>query len=104
MDKLRLYVWIALAAMVYICYFVWQQDYPPPTPEPEAATASAPQPSDQLPALPIEGAKRAESQTPKPAATPPTATPVAAASGEKISVMTDVFELTVSTQGGEIDR
>ncbi len=98
MDKLRLYVWIALAAVLYICYMTWQKDYPAPLPSPVTTIPLANTSTSSLPALPGTPA------TPPvaPVLTPSVVTPEIPA--EKITVRTDVLDLSISLQGGSLDR
>ena len=104
MDKLRLYVWIALAALLYVGYMMWQKDYPPP-PVPVASVAAQNTPTSSLPPLP------GEATAPPPAAIPAATTSVPtpkveepAVKAQKITVRTDVLDLSISLQGGELDR
>ena len=121
----RIYLWLALLAMVWLNYTQWQQDYGP---RPDAVTnttrtangAPAPAPSatgdlaNQVPqapkeAAPTTGTASSSSSAPTPAAaaevpgstasaTPDTATaPV-------IHVRTDVLDLDISTRGGTLQR
>jgi YidC/Oxa1 family membrane protein insertase len=104
MDKLRLYVWIALAAVLYICYMVWQQDYPPP-PQVDATSATT-APTNSLPVLPGEtSSPPTTSPSSSQATSAPPATPtVVSSNAAKVLVRTDVLDLSISTQGGELDR
>jgi YidC/Oxa1 family membrane protein insertase len=108
MDKLRLYVWIALAGAVYYLYITWQVDYPPPPP-PVPSAVSAPTASDALPALPSETPSIATAPLPAPAptTTAPTveaATAPPAATAKIIHVVTDVYDIDISSIGGELIR
>jgi YidC/Oxa1 family membrane protein insertase len=101
MDKLRPYVWIALAGLLYVTYLTWIQDYPL-APEPVAVAPPPAASISSLPALP--GAASVSSPTaPVPVATPSAVTaPIAPA--EKITVRTDVLDMTISLQGGDLER
>ncbi|MET0660567.1 MAG: membrane protein insertase YidC [Steroidobacteraceae bacterium] len=101
-DTQRVFVWAALAAVLFLNYVTWQRDYPPrPAPAPQT-TASPTQPSrDALPSLPSEANKPAPSAAPPPATT--TSQPAVAAA-PKIHVVTDVLDLDISTRGGELTR
>lgn len=111
MDKLRLYVWIALAGAVYYLYITWQVDYPPPPPLVPSAV-SAPTASDALPALPSEAPAIGSSITdaaslPAPAPSVENAAmpvPVAATPAKTIRVVTDVYDIDISNIGGELIR
>ncbi len=107
MDKLRLYVWIALAAVLFIGYTLWQQDYPPPIAPPVAAAPAASQSDNTLPTLPgsTNTATPPAVSQPTPSVVEPTSTvPTINPSAATIDVRTDVLDLSVSTQGGELDR
>src|SRR5688500_9788590 len=104
MDNQRLFVWAALALVLYLGYAAWQDDYAPRTPAP---TTSATAPStnttdgraDTLPTLPAhtEGTPQLS----------PTQQPAAGAQVEKaptIRVITDVLDMDISTRGGELQR
>jgi YidC/Oxa1 family membrane protein insertase len=104
MDKLRLYVWVALAGAIYYLYITWQVDYPPPPPAVPSQT-TAPTAASELPPLP------SEPQSSPIAATPATAIPAVEsvstptpAAAAPIRVTTDVFELDISRMGGELVR
>src|SRR5690242_19988204 len=106
MDKLRLYVWIALAGAVYYLYITWQVDYPPPPP-PTPSAVTAPTASDALPALPAD-TSAAAIPAPAPTATAPTVeaatAPTTVAAAKVIHVVTDVYDIDISTIGGELIR
>jgi len=106
MDKLRLSVWITLAALVYYLYIAWQVDYPPPPVQaPPASASQSATPTSTLPALPADAAQPVAS-LPTPATTHVAAAPPVAATAPaaKIEVRTDVLSLTISTQGGELQK
>ena len=110
MDNQRLFLWTGLALVLFLNYQAWQHDYAPspvtPSAESEALPKSAaPAPGTSLSdALPSIGAP--------PAANPATAAATSGAGGSvepvstpavpAIRVRTDVLELLISTQGGEI--
>jgi YidC/Oxa1 family membrane protein insertase len=109
MDNQRIFVWAALALVLWLNYTTWQRDYAPPiapaAAQPAGASGSAPAP-DTLPALPSGDA----SSTPTPthsAATPtPQQQPVEAADNKAsvVHVTTDVLSMDISTRGGELVR
>jgi YidC/Oxa1 family membrane protein insertase len=58
MDNQRIFIWAALALVLWMNYQAWQRDYAPP-PVPAATQSSATQrsqPADTLPQLPSEPA------------------------------------------------
>jgi len=109
MDNPRLYLWIAFALLLWMNVVQWERDYEKPAAAPAAAgSAAAPAAptaapaatsSSQLPALP-----------PDSGATAPAATTAAAAAGpapaeqRKVRIVTDVLDLDVSLQGGDLLR
>jgi len=107
MDNLRVVIWAALALVLYLNYSAWQADYAPAkTPTVTTTTAqsaSGAKTSQALPELPSEGAS---SSTPPPAsASIPAATTTASENTAPIvHVKTDVLDLDISTQGGELIR
>ena len=113
MDNQRLFLWTGLALVLFLNYQAWQHDYAPAAETPAAETpaaVTAPQPkgaapasggslSDALPAVGMPPASGAVAPAPAiDAAVGPASTPAAPA----IHVRTDVLDLLVSTQGGEI--
>jgi len=108
MDNQRLFLWTGLALVLFLNYQAWQHDYAPAPAAPAsetAAPAKAPPPaagSTLSDALPTVG--------PAPSGTPPAPAaageaavgPVAAPATPVVRVRTDVLELVISTQGGEI--
>jgi YidC/Oxa1 family membrane protein insertase len=109
MDNQRVFIWAALALVLYLNYTTWQRDYAPAPVAPaaaapsSAANGSAPA-EDTLPALP---SATEAAQQPQPSAAPaPSEQPVesAAAKSGVIRVTTDVLSMDISTRGGELVR
>ncbi|HUE49312.1 MAG TPA: membrane protein insertase YidC, partial [Steroidobacteraceae bacterium] len=115
----RLWLWVALAALLLVNYQTWIHDYAPP---PEAATASqaanaAPRAAapasdleSRIPAVPRaatpapgERAGQREAGAPAPSGAPGTA-PGSAAAAPRVRVRTDVLDLDVSTRGATLTR
>ena len=104
MDNQRIIAWGVLALLLWLGYVTWQKDYaPPPAPAAAQVAANAPRTSE-LPSLP-------GGDTPTPAngtAPVPTATPAVAsaapAQAATVRVRTDVLDITLSTQGGELQK
>lgn len=100
MDNLRVVIWAALALVLWLNYLTWQRDYAP-APQ-QAATvggeAAPPAVASDLPALPTETAPATAAGS---AATPP-ARNEAPASAPSIHIVTDVLDMKISTQGGEL--
>jgi YidC/Oxa1 family membrane protein insertase len=104
MDNARVFVWIALAAAVFMNITAWQAQFaakPTSTPTAAAGTKapiSDPE-SDVLPPLPT-----APTEAPPPATT---TTPVGEAplvSAKTVRVVTDVLDMDISARGGELLR
>jgi YidC/Oxa1 family membrane protein insertase len=121
----RIYLWIALALMVWLNYDMWQRDYGPRTDvitnttrvdNPTAATPTAASLANQLPQAPKEpaaatgtgasagrtdatGAARVAANAAVPA-------PSAADAGPAptVNIRTDVLDIDISTRGGTIQR
>ncbi|HVF17570.1 MAG TPA: membrane protein insertase YidC [Steroidobacteraceae bacterium] len=106
MDNQRLFLWAALALVLWLCYTTWQSDYatpPAPAVTQTQTEPGAPSPGstpESLPALP--SAQSAAPDAPAvPNAAPATAPLEKAAT---IRVLTDVLDLEISTRGGELLR
>ncbi|AMN48482.1 YidC/Oxa1 family membrane protein insertase [Steroidobacter denitrificans] len=107
MDNQRIFVWAALALVLWLNYQAWQRDYaPPPLPaaamqsaEPGAATTPASQ--DMLPDLP---ATPADAASDVEASSSNAATAVRAPEAPIITVTTDVLSIDISTRGGDLIR
>jgi YidC/Oxa1 family membrane protein insertase len=112
----RIYLWVALALMIWLNYQAWNTDYGP---RPEAITTTS-RPGNPPPNTPAAGdlanqipqapktstATSAESSAPS-AATTAVQTPAAAAETKAspvVHVHTDVLDLDISTRGGTIER
>jgi YidC/Oxa1 family membrane protein insertase len=107
MDNQRLFLWTGLALVLFLNYQAWQHDYAPPQPAPSTEIAALPKAaapkdgsslSDALPTLGAPASGTPAVPAPAGEATGPAAAPGAAA----VRVRTDVLELVISTQGGEI--
>jgi YidC/Oxa1 family membrane protein insertase len=109
MDNPRLYLWIGLALLVWMNIVQWNRDYGAPAAPPAAAATT--QAADataagqgQLPSVPT-----GEASAPSATALPPadgTAAAPAAAPGPtpRVRVITDVLDLDISLQGGDLVR
>ena len=110
MDNLRVVLWAALVAVLFFNYEAWQRDYglPPGTDTATASgTAATPKVShlDDLPSVAAPAAPGAMPAAVASAAAVPTAaldSAAAPAGGATITVRTDVLELKIAAQGGEI--
>jgi YidC/Oxa1 family membrane protein insertase len=114
----RLYLWIALAVVLWMNYTTWQRDYPP-LPAASTAVQSQTAPSKQQSSLANsipQGEQSTASGTPPAAAAPASAPPAAAAAGipaaepatsanaPLIHVHTDVYDIDISTSGGTVEQ
>jgi YidC/Oxa1 family membrane protein insertase len=97
MDNIRVFLWLTLLGMGWLTYTAWVADYgraanDAPTTQPGATPTSEP----TLPPL-TPSAEPAQQQAPQVAA------PVAP-SGELIRVRTDVLDVRIASQGGDLVR
>ena len=98
MDNIRVFLWLTLLGMAWLTYTAWQADYaPPPT-----VLTTPPQPGAQN--GPPSSAPPVLSDTPEQAPPPQTPEAPAAPTGELIRVRTDVLELRIASQGGDLVR
>src|SRR5690606_4719976 len=98
MDNQRVFVWAALALVLWLNYMAWQTDYAP-RPEPAASTLGEPVDENaELPEVPS-----AVGEVPAPTTQLEQRTQ-AAAQADIIRVTTDVLSLDISTRGGELVR
>ena len=109
----RIYLWVALALMVWLNYDAWQRDYAPPAaitnivqpanPNPATATSAPNDLANQIPqaSSPKESAPAAGATAPNTAQT--TSAP-AATTAPVVHVRTDVLDIDISTLGGTIQR
>src|SRR5512134_3420079 len=109
MDNPRIYLWIGLALLVWMNIIQWDRDYGQRAPTP--ATAPANVSGSSTPAAPAEGQlpplpSSDPTAPPSAAATPPGAPPATAVNegAPKIRVVTDVLDVDVSLQGGDLLR
>ena len=115
MDNPRLYLWIALGLLVWMNIIQWERDYgqraasAATTGANSSTAAPAQRPaasrgSNQLPALPSASAP-ASTVSPSTATTaPPVPTTPTNLSAPSVHVVTDVVDMDISLQGGELLR
>jgi YidC/Oxa1 family membrane protein insertase len=107
MDNQRVFVWAALALVLWLNYLAWERDYAPaPVVAPPAQTASTTQGApatkkDNLPELPAEAQTASSPEAPTASQAAPAQ---GAAEAEIIRVKTDVLDLDISTRGGDLIR
>lgn len=104
MDNKRIILWGAVGVLAWLNFITWERDYPPiVTPVSESTAASSLTPATtSVPALPTASASSASSAITAPAAD--VAAGAATTSGNKVRVITDVFDLDLNTRGGDIER
>ena len=104
MDNQRIIAWGVLSLLLWLGYVTWQKDYaPPPTAASQVAATPGPRTSE-LPSLPSSEATTPA--TTNAAAPAVTATPAVVAEGAAqaaiVRIHTDVLDVSLSTQGGEL--
>ena len=110
----RIFLWVALALLVWLNYDQWQRDYGP---RPEAITNITRPANSASPAAPNNDLADQIPQAPKPAAaaapagsaatateSATTAAPAESAAAPVVHIRTDVLDLDISTRGGTIER
>jgi YidC/Oxa1 family membrane protein insertase len=105
MDNVRLFLWAAFLAMLWLVYTTWTNDHAAPV-EPPAATTpggSTPQAADAEP-LPTLDPPGGAQQTSSSAVTTTPATSAAPAAADLIRVRTDVLDVEINLQGGDLVR
>src|SRR5436853_2761802 len=103
MDTQRLIAFVVFSFSALLLWDAWQKHTGPKPPLPVTATAPAgvPQPSAPLAG---PGAPTPPSATATPAATPAAPSSPVVSGGEPITVRTDLFDVELSTLGGDIRR
>ncbi|MGB5102656.1 MAG: membrane protein insertase YidC [Steroidobacteraceae bacterium] len=114
MDNPRIFLWIGLALLMWMNVIQWSRDYGPGS-TPPAATAQAPATvtgaapensgsATQLPAMPSADTAAGVPAATTPDATTATTPAVAASTAPRVRVVTDVLDLEISLQGGDLVR
>jgi YidC/Oxa1 family membrane protein insertase len=123
MGNIRVLLWAALAALIYMNYQAWTHDYPAApvvTSSLEAGSAKSAPLGDSVPQTASSGAPATASPVTTPSTavpgaadvptlgSPPTLTPPAPATDPAgaalLHVVTDVLDISINLKGGEIDR
>jgi YidC/Oxa1 family membrane protein insertase len=103
LNNIRLFLWLTLAGMAWLTYTAWMADY-------GARAGAAQPPTEQQSAVPSNDIPRAP---PTSGSQPPPQSQVqgqppqqqaVAATGELIHVRTDVLDLEIASQGGDLVR
>lgn len=103
MDNQRVFVWAALALVLWLNYLTWERDYAPAPPAAPAATttdANRAAPSETLPELPTESS----TDVPAAAGSEQPQAPSADHEAGIVRVVTDVLSMDISLKGGELIR
>jgi YidC/Oxa1 family membrane protein insertase len=105
----RIYLWIALALLLWLNYQAWMRDYAPQSlPATQAAQSRSPAPPDLSTSVPRADASAsaagAAASGAAPGAAPPAAASAAADTAPRVHVRTDVLDVDISTRGGTIER
>ncbi len=104
MDKLRIVLWGGVGVLLWLNLITWQRDYPPVAAVAETVAAPIAAPTT-VPSLPVASSSAASVAVAVDATqTPVTDEPAPVAVGSKIHVVTDVLDLDIHTQGGDIVR
>jgi YidC/Oxa1 family membrane protein insertase len=100
MDNIRVFLWLTLLGMAWLVYNAWQADHAATTnPSLPPATTTGPPttPGGNLPSLTPAG-------EPTAAQPPPIQTETPAITGELIRVRTDVLDVLIASNGGDLVR
>ena len=104
MSNIRLFLLIGMAFVGFLLFQAWQQDYGP---KPAPIEGGSSQPSESVPSTPadvppVSNANR-EQAVPQPVTSSPALDQTAVKlDGQLIHVRTDVLDLKLSTQGGDV--
>ncbi len=106
MDNQRVFVWAALALVLWLNYLAWQRDYAPASAPPSASSIEAPAPADNntLPDLPTQQGAPANAVNGTATQAQDTDAQSELAQASRIRVTTDVLSMDISTRGGELVR
>jgi YidC/Oxa1 family membrane protein insertase len=107
MDNQRLLIWATFALLAWMTYTAWMQDYGPKpvvvAPQAsEQSTTGAPLDADIATDLPEFGAAEESALTPPGAEPTAPAIEAASANAPVVTVLTDVFKVEISTEGGTV--
>src|SRR3954462_11129586 len=101
MDNQRIFIWAALALVLWLNFTTWQRDYAPQAApvvlsQTQSATPNTP-PADTLPELPSDTSNATAPQAKStPAPTPEQAVETAENSGGVVRGVTDVLSIDIS--------
>jgi len=98
--NLRLFLWLTLLGVGWLTYTAWVADY---RAAPRTTTAATPQ-AGQVPGVPANDVPRIGSPSDAQPQIPTPAQAAAPDTGELIHVQTDVLDLRIASQGGDLVR
>jgi len=99
MDNIRVFLWLTLLGLAWLTYTAWTADYGGATNAPVTTASPVAENGDPAGTLPtLNPAVDPPTQTPGVAAAPP------APAGELIHVRTDVLDVRIASQGGDLVR
>jgi len=104
-DNLRLFLWVTFLALLWLTYTTWTNDFAAPAASIPQQAGSAPPlaaPAGGAETLPSIDAPATASQTTAPATT--TSSAPAPAAADLIRVRTDVLDVLINLQGGDLVR
>jgi YidC/Oxa1 family membrane protein insertase len=108
MDNQRVFVWAALALVLWLNFLAWQRDYAvPSTPAAPAEVAdeeATRRQGGELPALPTDTTASTPGSTSTEMESPATAIESSADASSVVRVETDVLSVDISTRGGTLLR
>jgi YidC/Oxa1 family membrane protein insertase len=107
MDNQRIFVWAALALVLWLNYTTWQRDYAPQAApvapsQTQSATPSTP-PAETLPELPSDTSTATAPQA-KTTPAPEQAVETAEGNAGSVRVITDVLSVDITKRGGDLAR
>ena len=102
MDKIRIVLWGGVGVLLWLNLITWQRDYPPVAAVADSVAMPTLAPT-AVPTLPVVSSSAASLDTAS-APAPVTVETAPVAVGSKIHVVTDVLDLEIHTQGGDVVR
>jgi len=105
MDNQRVLIWALFVLMAWMTWQAWQRDYNVQTPPAGTTDTQEALSPTEMPAVEVDDLPAISSDEDAALATPDAATEMAAqAAAPVVTVDTDVFELTINTVGGTLQR
>src|SRR6185503_9188090 len=111
MDNQRVFIWAALALVLYLNFMAWQKDYAPSpaaastaTTQTQGAQSGAVAANETLPDLPSASSSAPEAPSGTAPAAQAASSDASPGNAAVIRVHTDVLSMDISTRGGELIR